>query len=148
MKLLILKFQLICYYGKEGLKIGKWVELNHDYRKCSQVTHIGKYQNGKKIGIWDIYWKYHSNHRIGGGSYVDLQKTRGQSFKNKWWIELSDKFNYWLKIFYEGQYNQGKKIGIWNMININGRRMINLFLIKLCKSDMLNYDDLKTLRGE
>ncbi|CAD8124781.1 unnamed protein product [Paramecium sonneborni] len=113
--------------GRLGLKIGKWVELSYDYREGSQITYTGEYQNGKKIGIWDCYWiQNESNQKIGGGSYDhDCQKQGGERVKNGKWVEISEKFNKWSQIIYDGEYKYGKKIGIWNKINLKEDSIID-----------------------
>lgn len=37
-----------------GIKIGKWVELIDGFGLNGQVTYIGEYINGKKVGRWNI----------------------------------------------------------------------------------------------
>ncbi|CAD8095966.1 unnamed protein product [Paramecium primaurelia] len=42
------------YYDErgDGIKIGKWMELSYWFYVDRQITYIGEYKNGKKIGIW------------------------------------------------------------------------------------------------
>ncbi|CAD8078487.1 unnamed protein product [Paramecium sonneborni] len=40
-------------YDQEGIQNGYWEELREDFRNSNQVKYIGKYQNGKKVGIWE-----------------------------------------------------------------------------------------------
>ncbi|CAD8077807.1 unnamed protein product [Paramecium sonneborni] len=67
-------------------------------------------QNNGKIGQLMMFWK---QQRIkAGGFYNDNEQKLGR------WIELSN--NFWEKsqIFIEGQYEEGKKQGRWNIINL------------------------------
>ncbi|CAD8094004.1 unnamed protein product [Paramecium sonneborni] len=93
-------------YDQENIKNGKWIELINVLKNQYQVTFIGEYKNGKKIGQWDIY---HFKQQIGGGFY-DVE----QSYKKGKWIELSDRFNDQCQITFSGQYKKDKKIGIWD----------------------------------
>ncbi|CAD8087580.1 unnamed protein product [Paramecium primaurelia] len=40
-----------------GIKIGRWIELNDGFYDYSQVIHYGEYQNGTKIGRWQIQYE-------------------------------------------------------------------------------------------
>ncbi|CAD8167930.1 unnamed protein product [Paramecium octaurelia] len=39
-----------CY--DKGMKIGQWIEICDEFRKCQQITLNGEYNNGKKVGVW------------------------------------------------------------------------------------------------
>ncbi|CAD8198413.1 unnamed protein product [Paramecium octaurelia] len=96
-------------------KIGNWIDLSDEFREYSQVTYQGKYNQGEKIGQWDIYYKFYNdgwkNEKIGGGSYENNEN--GCSLKTGKWVELSEGFRDFYQITYQGEYYKGKKIGIW-----------------------------------
>ncbi|CAD8196427.1 unnamed protein product [Paramecium octaurelia] len=96
-------------------KIGEWTELSDGFRNISQVTYCGKYKNGGKIGRWDIWYRRYEgdeeNHKIGGGSYNE----RSDGIKNGWWVELSDGFYEYSQVTYCGLYDQGRKLGRWDI---------------------------------
>ncbi|CAD8213401.1 unnamed protein product [Paramecium octaurelia] len=103
-------------YSREGLKIGKWMELSKGFWKYSQVTHQGEYYRGKRIGRWDIFkrkQKSGSFSKIGGGSYDDS----GAEVKIGDWVEIMDRFNSDTQIMCSGRYQNGRKIGRWNLYN-------------------------------
>ncbi|CAD8185203.1 unnamed protein product [Paramecium octaurelia] len=106
------------YYeeGSDSIKIGKWIELNDNYQKFSQVSYYGEYKNGKKVGLWDIFYKSQFQKRMqmfkvqkfsGGGSYDERGIKVGK------WIELSDGFYEYSQVTYIGEYHNGKKVGRW-----------------------------------
>ncbi|CAD8144045.1 unnamed protein product [Paramecium octaurelia] len=95
----------------QGSKIGKWIEISDGFTSFSKVTYQGQYQNGQKVGKWDIWHDYQGNDQIGGGLY---DKT-GQEVKIGKWIEISDGFGDYSQVTYEGQYKNGKKSGRWNI---------------------------------
>ncbi|CAD8131288.1 unnamed protein product [Paramecium sonneborni] len=117
------------YFDKNSsIKDGKWVELCDGFWYQSQITCCGVYNNGKKVGKWNTYWRQgESNKKMykfinqilykpnfsGGGSYDDLAK--GISMKIGKWIELSDGFDSKAQVIFVGVYNQGKKSGIWDI---------------------------------
>ncbi|CAK66082.1 unnamed protein product (macronuclear) [Paramecium tetraurelia] len=133
-------------YSTEGLKIGKWIELSKGFWKYSQVTHQGEYHNGKKVGRWDIFnRKYRSgssskifqqNNNLekqyisGGGSYDEA----GAEFKIGYWVEMMDILNSDCQIMTSGRYQNGKKIGRWNLYNKKSsmqKKIITIFWKKL-----------------
>ncbi|CAK87293.1 unnamed protein product, partial (macronuclear) [Paramecium tetraurelia] len=96
------------------IKTGKWVELSDDYHDCSQVTQVGIYENGKKIGRWDILYKNRDtniNEFIGGGSYNKLN----DGYKIGTWIELNDWFSDSSQVTNNGEYKDGLKFGRWDI---------------------------------
>ncbi|CAD8192451.1 unnamed protein product [Paramecium pentaurelia] len=100
------------YNYENGLKQGKWVDLFDNFREDSQVTYNGEYKNGQRVGRWDIYYRETLGENfewIGGGSY-DLKE--GGIKKGKW-IELSDTFQDWSLLIYQGEYQNGRKVGKW-----------------------------------
>ncbi|CAD8177628.1 unnamed protein product [Paramecium pentaurelia] len=98
-------------YDKKGneSKIGKWVEVHPDYKYYFQLTSRGEYQNGKKVGKWDVIWLYEKvENKIAGGLY----NNEGDVKVGKW-IDLDDSVSQQLQIIYVGDYENGKKIGSW-----------------------------------
>ncbi|CAD8214438.1 unnamed protein product [Paramecium pentaurelia] len=89
-----------------GCKIGKWTEVIHDFSDFSQVTYLGEYKNGKKIGLWEIQYEAK---KIGSGSYDE----QGDMIKIGKWIELHDPFTDSFQIIYEGEFKRGQKVGTW-----------------------------------
>ncbi|CAK79561.1 unnamed protein product (macronuclear) [Paramecium tetraurelia] len=114
-------FQAGGSYSEEGdgLKIGKWIELDENFSRFSQVIYKGEYQFGRKIGKWEIKSQMDQMQRIkhqkfrGGGQYDE----EGQGLKIGKWIELSHDFSQDLQVFYKGEYHIGKKIGRWEIEN-------------------------------
>ncbi|CAD8166268.1 unnamed protein product [Paramecium pentaurelia] len=97
--------------GDSEIKIGNWIELSHNYRDWSQVTYSGEYKEDKKVGRWDIWykdWETKKNEQLGSGHYDEIS-----SIKNGVWIELSDIFDRYSQVIYDGEYQNGKKVGIW-----------------------------------
>ncbi|CAD8119982.1 unnamed protein product [Paramecium primaurelia] len=93
----------------EGIKIGRWIEVNDEFFDSSQVTLHGEYKNGQKVGRWDIYFNYGVNKKIGGGSYDQVSV----GIKIGKWIEIKDNFKWALQTTLNGEYENGKKIGTW-----------------------------------
>ncbi|CAD8197727.1 unnamed protein product [Paramecium octaurelia] len=110
------------FYSISGsIKIGKWIEVSEGFWEKSQITYVGEYQNGKKVGRWDIFYKQnygnYTNELVGGGSYYDDDNQEGVSIKIGKWIELSDGFQEKSYVFLVGQYKQGEKVGIWDIFH-------------------------------
>ncbi|CAD8190279.1 unnamed protein product [Paramecium pentaurelia] len=100
-------------YNEQGQRDGKWTQLSDYFFNQKQVIDEGEYKNGKKVGLWNIYYE---NLLIGGGLY-DYER-RGESLgqtKIGKWIELSVGFYDWSQVTYEGQYKNGKRFGRWNI---------------------------------
>ncbi|CAD8118306.1 unnamed protein product [Paramecium sonneborni] len=109
---------------KEGLKTGKWIELDEGFFNSKQVTYKGEYnQKGMKVGIWDIWFncglnKYMQNickYNVysGGGQY----DQEGNQKKIGKWVELFEGFQKYAQITYNGEYNiHGIKVGRWDII--------------------------------
>ncbi|CAD8079962.1 unnamed protein product [Paramecium primaurelia] len=96
-----------------GIKIGDWIELSDGFYEYSQITYNGKYQNGKKVGQWNIYHTQFENKKIlGGGSYDE----KGNGTKIGKWIELTDGFNDYQQVTYIGEYQNGIKVGKWDIV--------------------------------
>ncbi|CAD8133769.1 unnamed protein product [Paramecium pentaurelia] len=75
----------------DGLKNGKWTDLDEEFNKEKQVTYNCVYKNEIKIGRWDIELRLYSSDPIskinsGGGQYDDGNKMCN-------WIDLDEQFN-------------------------------------------------------
>lgn len=46
-----------CYDQEGHVKIGIWIELNDNFQKQSEVTFIGEYKKGEKVGKWEILYR-------------------------------------------------------------------------------------------
>ncbi|CAD8095970.1 unnamed protein product [Paramecium primaurelia] len=105
-------------YNKEGQKIRKWKDLNEKFHNYSQVINVGQYKNGNKAGRWDILYRKQKQKKfkqIGGGFYDE----GGKETKQGRWIDLSVKFYYNSEITYDGQYQEGKKVGVWDILSLD-----------------------------
>ncbi|CAD8194517.1 unnamed protein product [Paramecium pentaurelia] len=94
------------YYDDKGKKQGIWIELFENYWDKCPVTYQGEYQNGCKRGIWSTFYMVQ---KIGGGLYNENELKNGK------WIDLHENFNNTLQVIYQGEYLNGRKIGIWNI---------------------------------
>ncbi|CAD8096599.1 unnamed protein product [Paramecium sonneborni] len=94
-------------YNDYGLKIGKWIELDQQFRVYKQIIHIGEYQNGKKYGQWNTL---RFGTIIGGGQYDE------NGFKIGKWENLDDNFCNIKQVTYVGEYKHGIKCGKWEAI--------------------------------
>ncbi|CAD8129292.1 unnamed protein product [Paramecium sonneborni] len=70
-------------YDQE-VKNGRWVEPFKNFQNFCQVTLVGDYLKGNKIGQWKILQRYHEKEKfkqIGGGAYKkeDLKMVNGQN---------------------------------------------------------------------
>ncbi|CAD8182413.1 unnamed protein product [Paramecium octaurelia] len=101
-------------YNENGdqSKIGEWIEISDKYSNKLQITYKGQYNYGNKTGRWDIKNK---DKQIGGGLYDEA----GQGVKIGQWIDICDEFYSWSKISYNGEYNNGQKVGRWNIMYEN-----------------------------
>ncbi|CAD8094688.1 unnamed protein product [Paramecium sonneborni] len=96
------------YAENNQQKIGNWVELYDNYWNQCQITQVGEYKNGKRIGRWDYKIE---NNIIGGGVYdhenfVKLGK----------WIELYSDFTNYCQLIQKGEYENGIKCGEWEIL--------------------------------
>ncbi|CAD8112395.1 unnamed protein product [Paramecium sonneborni] len=104
------------YDHKEGLKIGRWVDLWEGFWSMAQIIYKGEYNvNGVKVGRWDIFFCIFDEKefkQIGGGSYDNQQ-----GLKIGRWVDLWESFWIMAKITYNGEYNmKGLKIGRWDIM--------------------------------
>ncbi|CAD8129602.1 unnamed protein product [Paramecium sonneborni] len=101
-------------YNNLGQKNGKWIELSDRFLDGSQITYNGQYNmQGQKVNIWDIKYIRNDQQQLLGGRLYDQKE--GLKIGN--WVELSNSFNMYSQIIYNGEYNlKGNKIGIWNIM--------------------------------
>ncbi|CAD8100615.1 unnamed protein product [Paramecium primaurelia] len=100
---------------EDSIKIGNWIEQSDTFNHTSQITYVGEYQNGKKHGKWDTYFRHNSKQIIGGGQYEVKQKD-GIFYSSKigFWTEIFEFFNPGRSLSYSGEYENGLKVGRWN----------------------------------
>ncbi|CAD8165562.1 unnamed protein product [Paramecium pentaurelia] len=116
-------------YNEQGLKNGQWNELNHGFMNESQVIYNGEYKNGKKIGMWNILYRWNINQPLkimqnyyqkvnfsGGGTYDYIE-----SIKIGIWIELCDNLFNRSLVVQRGQYKFGQKIGRWDIFYVGDK---------------------------
>ncbi|CAD8116035.1 unnamed protein product [Paramecium sonneborni] len=92
------------FYSENGLKFGVWKEMFKNFWDNAEVFEIGEYRNGIRIGQWDFVFE---KQKIGGGFYKE------NGLKNGSWIELSQNFSSFSQIFQKGDYQDDKKLGLW-----------------------------------
>ncbi|CAD8130671.1 unnamed protein product [Paramecium sonneborni] len=92
------------WFDNNGQKYGKWIELSENYSKVSKLTYVGQYNNGIRIGQWDIYY---NDTIIGLGVYNQ------KGMKNGEWTILHENFWNRCQIIYIGQFLDGKRISEW-----------------------------------
>ncbi|CAD8163747.1 unnamed protein product [Paramecium octaurelia] len=85
-------------------------EVIKNLELVKHLTQKGEYveQSNKRKGKWMFFWK---QQRINAGGFYNED-----GLKVGRWIELFDNFWEKAKIFLEGGYQGGKKIGRWNII--------------------------------
>ncbi|CAD8213449.1 unnamed protein product [Paramecium pentaurelia] len=104
------------YYNEDHNKDGNWIDLYENFSNYSLIKYAGRYQNGRKILIWQTYYKQKIMQESkqqnicfrGGGFYNDNGQKNGQ------WIDLHENYYKYCQIKYEGMYQKGKKQGKWN----------------------------------
>ncbi|CAK60119.1 unnamed protein product (macronuclear) [Paramecium tetraurelia] len=91
------------YDEVRGLKIGKWVEI------VSEISQIGEYLNGKKVGIWkDI---------------DNENKLIACVFYGFGGFELNRSMTYYSYLLEIGNIQNGKKVGKWEIWSRNNEFM-------------------------
>ncbi|CAD8158123.1 unnamed protein product [Paramecium octaurelia] len=95
-------------YNPLGQRHGKWIQASDSFWDQSNITYIGVYENGIKIGLWDIQFNEKGIDYLVGGGFYD------QGVKVGHWVDIFDGFWFHSCITYHGEYNKGKKIGNWN----------------------------------
>ncbi|CAD8108700.1 unnamed protein product [Paramecium sonneborni] len=111
------------FYDSEGIKTGKWVELDEHFFWEKQIIYEGQYNwKGMKIGQWDSkYCSFYDKEYklVGGGSYNQKGVKAGK------WEELDDGFDECQQVIQIGLYNnEGFKIGLWEYRDIEEKKKI------------------------
>ncbi|CAD8120004.1 unnamed protein product [Paramecium sonneborni] len=96
------------YYNEMGNKQGIWIDLFENFWDKCEVIYEGEYKNDIKRGYWKTIYKVQ---QIGGGYYNQNELKHGK------WIDLDENFNDIYQMSYEGEYNDGKKVGLWYVNN-------------------------------
>ncbi|CAD8205154.1 unnamed protein product [Paramecium octaurelia] len=100
-------------------KISYWTELSDRFLNQSEVISRGQYKNGKRVGRWDILLMITKIatffQLIDGGFYPESSRLKGGQ-----WIELSDGFWFDQQVTLQGEYQNCKNVGRWN-INYRNR---------------------------
>ncbi|CAD8172849.1 unnamed protein product [Paramecium pentaurelia] len=92
-----------------------------------QIIYIGQYFEGIKQGRWDIKFKYKEVNlkdygKIGGGMYDKNGRQNGM------WIDVDETFSNQSQVSYQGEYNEGIKIGKWDyVLNRNNKNKLDIF---------------------
>ncbi|CAD8214921.1 unnamed protein product [Paramecium octaurelia] len=94
-------------YYENGVKLGKWIDLDENYNYNMQILYEGEFNNDLKKGKWEMM-KHHNSFikKIGGGQYNQ------EGIKNLKWIELSKNQKQKLILV---DYQNGIKISIQQM---------------------------------
>ncbi|CAD8128548.1 unnamed protein product [Paramecium sonneborni] len=102
----------------ENYKNGFWVDFCDLSSFGNYITYCGEYKNGKRFGNWDIILRnyFDKKVKIGGGQYYNQEGK--YNLKNGKWIELDDGCS-WNQVIYSGEYEFGKKIGYWEIFQID-----------------------------
>ncbi|CAD8213692.1 unnamed protein product [Paramecium pentaurelia] len=104
----------------------------------SKILYIGEFRNGKKVGRWDILsWdsKNANFEQIGGGLYDE----QGSGNKIGNWIEFKKGYKNNSQITFNGEYNNGKKVGLWKTYKKRKNLKIYNQIFQLCGCS--NYDE-------
>ncbi|CAD8051099.1 unnamed protein product [Paramecium primaurelia] len=94
------------YDEKSNQKIGQWIELYENFWNQCQVTKIGEYKNGIRVGRWDFLFE---NNILGGGVYESGVKI-GK------WVDLYQDFQNYCQVIQKGEYQNGIKHGEWETL--------------------------------
>ncbi|CAD8128700.1 unnamed protein product [Paramecium sonneborni] len=96
-------------YNQEGIKHGKWIEIQNKQEDFDIIAYIGEYKNGKKNGLWDIIQgstEMNEYYMIGGGCYDENGLEKGL------WTNI-EQFSFKFSVISIGKYSNGKKIKKW-----------------------------------
>ncbi|CAD8158047.1 unnamed protein product [Paramecium octaurelia] len=98
--------------ANDDVKIGQWIDLDENFLNKKQVTFVGEYQNGKKVGMkkMDRINKINIeslSQNSGSGSYEE----GGDGIKVGKWIDLDKNFWERKQVTYIGEYRNGQKVG-------------------------------------
>ncbi|CAD8167918.1 unnamed protein product [Paramecium octaurelia] len=113
-------------YNEDNQRHGKWVKVRALIQRNWTITYIGIYKNGKKVGVWDIYFKFQKRDQLIGGGVYD--KT-GQGCKTGQWIDIADGFQWDSYVIHNGEYKNGKKVGKWETLQKNLGNKLSLKMI-------------------
>ncbi|CAK70852.1 unnamed protein product (macronuclear) [Paramecium tetraurelia] len=112
----------------DGIKIGRWIEVSNNLHFENNLHFWnGVFKNGKKIGRWDSTYTKNTYTKINplfinGGSY----SQEGDEIKIGKWIEFENRKGAFI---YSGVYQQGKKVGNWDISCTNWQSKENSFTI-------------------
>ncbi|CAD8141247.1 unnamed protein product [Paramecium pentaurelia] len=99
------KCRRILFKYSTGNKQGQWKTLIENYWSEAKVYEVGEYQDGIRKD-----WKYiYKNQKMIGGRYNQEDQKHGK------WVELSKNFQDDIQVKYNGEYKNGKKIGLWDI---------------------------------
>ncbi|CAD8187881.1 unnamed protein product [Paramecium pentaurelia] len=101
-------------YDNQGMKTGRWIDLNNNFFSYSQLIFTGQYISGKRIEKWEILCRFDPQKEfesIGSGQYDQ------KGIKYDVWIEPIEHIWNLAQIIYQGQYqNNGQKFGRWDIL--------------------------------
>ncbi|CAD8129471.1 unnamed protein product [Paramecium sonneborni] len=107
-------------YSMEGKKVGLWKIPIQNFWDEALIFMVGEYVNDQRNGQWDYIFEEQDNNNVlkiksrrNGGWYNQ------QGLKDGNWLELSEISDNHDIIFYEGNYQNGKKFGGWKMSQDN-----------------------------
>ncbi|CAD8128890.1 unnamed protein product [Paramecium sonneborni] len=92
------------HYDEIGRKTGEWCEIHRSYDQHHKVIIIGEYNKGLKKGKWLVL---DDNHIIGEGFYNENGQKIGK------WTGVSESFQYYMQLIFDGEYKNGLRIGKW-----------------------------------
>ncbi|CAK66367.1 unnamed protein product (macronuclear) [Paramecium tetraurelia] len=106
-------------YDERGQKIGLWKELTERFWNQNELILQGQYDRGRKIGQWEILFRFSQRYSFDNMQYVIQNFSGGGSYnqanlKNGFWIEQDDDFSQINTILHQGQYQDGVKVGQWH----------------------------------
>ncbi|CAD8215573.1 unnamed protein product [Paramecium octaurelia] len=127
--------------SNNGNKSGQWIDLDDKFNPKKQVYYKGEYQNGKKVGYWENFFRRQSEsfqkwqnlfYKV-LNQFKNLRDSGGGSYDEKgikfgYWIDFPEGFS-WSKI-YEGEYQNGKKVGRWSE---HRKKIMQKFKLKLAQ---------------
>ncbi|CAD8120896.1 unnamed protein product [Paramecium sonneborni] len=96
-------------YNLMGYKNGKWFEQSHNFEKDTQIIWNGIYENGKKTGLWNNFFRnylFNKLEQIGGGEYDN------NGIKNGQWSDITN----YCSFIYNGVYKNCQKYGHWDIM--------------------------------
>ncbi|CAD8089901.1 unnamed protein product [Paramecium sonneborni] len=119
-------------YDQNGIKIGKWIELDEGFKKDKQVTLSGEYNmKGQKIGRWNILTLNYSNQLCGCINFDEngnkIYKTENKSIIFVGQFRNNAKIDRWDTLY---KYNEKEYIkiggGIYNQVEIKVGKWIEM----------------------